>query len=150
MQELLIDYISVASFRTCHINCFLDFFLIRSKSFPLSGYLPMPIENSILYDESINLQCHEIWVLICSKNARNLTSLLMFLIAIMYLKSFRRPNTPRSSIAFNMVSSITYVILWHSSSVCVALNCSILSTSRYISESWQLLSDSMFLYRILL
>ena len=104
----------------------------------------MPIENSILYDESINLQCHEIWVLICSKNARNLTSLLMFLIAIMYLKSFRRPNTPRSSIAFNMVSSITYVILWHSSSVCVALNCSILSTSRYISESWQLLSDSMF------
>ena len=90
----------------------------------------MPIENSILYDESINLQCHEIWVLICSKNARNLTSLLMFLIAIMYLKSFRRPNTPRSSIAFNMVSSITYVILWHSSSVCVALNCSILSTSK--------------------
>lgn len=149
MQELLIDYISVASFRTCYINCFLDFFLIRSKSFPLSGYLPMPIENSILYDESINLQCHEIWVLICSKNARSLTSLLIFLIAIMYLKSSRRPNKPRSSIAFNIVSSITYVILWNSSSVCVALNCSKLSTSRYISDSSQLLSASMFLYRIL-
>ena len=88
----------------------------------------MPIENFILYDESINLQCHEIWVLICSKNARSLTSLLISLIAIMYLKSSRRPNTPRSSIVFNKVSSITHVILWHSP--CVALNCSILSTSR--------------------
>ena len=115
-----------------------------SKSFPLSGYLPMPIENFILYDGSINLQCHEIWVLICSKNARSLTSLLIFLIAIVYLKSSRRPNKPRSSIAFNIVSSITYVILWNSSSVCVALNCSKLSTSRYISDSSQLLSASMF------
>ena len=85
----------------------------------------------------MNLQFHAIIVLICSRKARNCTSLLMCFNIIVYLKSSRKPITPLPLTVLRITSSITCDIRCISSFEWFCLKMLILSTSKYIKANLQ-------------